>query len=308
MYLLRGVVISLGAFFLVYLGLSTLLIFAWRMFSRKYSRQGAEILYGMRVLPLIGASVVVALFTLPSFLYLEPGLAQERIGIAAFAIAASGAAVLAVGFLNSARAWLNTSRLITSCLEHSRPLETATRTRVYEVPNDEPLLFVAGLWSPKVLVSTSVLVLLDLDEIDAAIRHEIAHVNRWDNIKKMVLRFSSFPLLGSLECEWLKAAEIAADDAAARNEETALSLASALVKMARASTQMKTPELGMTLLPQNGGSVRVRVERLLSGRRSDQGNGRFIWCALLLSAAVFVSMNYLWFLVQTHELTELLIR
>lgn len=308
MYLLRGVVVSLEVFFLVYLGLSTLLALARGIFSGKYSQQRAGILYGVRVLPLIGGFVVVALLTLPSFAYLEPRLVQERIGIAAFGIAASGAAVLVVGFLDSVSAWMNTSRLIASCLKCSRQLGTATRVPVYEVPSDAPLIFVAGLWRPKVLVSKSVLALLEPDEIDAAIRHEIAHVNRWDNIKKIVLRFCPFPLLRPLECEWLRAAEIAADDVAARNEESAISLASALIKMGRVSAQIKTPELGMTLLPENGALLLVRVDRLLSGRRSDQGDWRFVWYTLLVSVAVVVSMNYPWFLARTHEFTELLIQ
>lgn len=308
MYLLRGVVVSLGVFFLTYVGLSTLLIFAWGMLSRKSSELCAGILYGMRVLPLIGAFLAVGFFTLPSFLYLEPRVAQERIGIAALTLATSGAAVLLVGFLNCVSAWLNTSRLITSCLKCSRRLETATGMPVFQILSDSPLIFVAGLWSPKVLVSTGVLTLLEPDEIGAAIRHEIAHVDLRDNIKKMVLRFCPFPLLRSLECEWLRAAETAADDAATGNEETALSLASALVKMAGASDRMNTPELAMTLLPQNGVSLRVRVASLLSERQSHQRNGRVVWYTLLVSAALFTTINYLWFLTKTHALTEFLIR
>lgn len=308
MYLLRGAVVSLAIFFLIYASLSLILVIVWRTLGRKYSIQSAAILYGIRLLPLIGACGLVALFTVPSFLHLEPYVTDERIGAGVFAMAAAGGTVLLAGFLNCARAWVSTSSFVTRWLARSRRLERTDGIDAYEVRDENPVLFVAGVWHPKLLVSSGAVALLDADEIQAAIQHEVAHANRSDNLKKLVLQFCALPWLDSLEREWVKATEVAADDAAANDEGTALDLASALIKMTRASSPTRTPELGMTLVPQNGASVSARVQRLMSGRRSTPRNNQVLWWVLLASAAIAGSVHYAWALTQMHGVTELLLR
>jgi Zn-dependent protease with chaperone function len=308
MYLLRGVVVSLAVFFLVYAALSGVLVCVWRKLGRNLSALGATTLYGIRVLPLMGAGGLLALFTLPSFLYLEPYFTDERIGVGAFAMAAAGAMVLLTGFFNSARAWVRTSRFLSVCLSRSRRLEPANGTCTYEVQDEDPLILVAGAWRPTLLVSTGAVALLDAGEIHAAIQHELAHVQRRDNLKKLVLRFCALPWLAALDREWLKATEEAADDAATQDEATALDLASALIKMAQAPSRGGTPELGMALVPPNRASVSARVQRLLSERCPAHCNNRLLWWVLLTSAVLAASAHYAWALVQMHEATEFLVR
>ena len=309
MYLLRGMVVSFAVFFLVYVMLSAILVLVWQTWGRKHSIPSAAFLLGIRVSPLIAALGLVALFTLPSFLYLEPRFSSEAISAGALAVAAAGAALLLAGIFNSTRALVKTSRFIAGCMEHSLRLETASSICIYQVPSQDPLLVVAGVWRPKLLISSGTLALLDSDEIEAAIQHEIAHVNRSDNLKKLVLHCCAFPWLGSLEYEWLKATEMAADDAAADNKRTAISLASALIKMARPCVRMRTPELGMTLVPENGAAVSARVERLLSEiSPASKKQDRVMWWALFASVGFVVCANYGWALLQMHEMTEFLIR
>jgi Zn-dependent protease with chaperone function len=308
MYLLRGTVISLAAFFVAYAFLSVILVFVWRTLGRVHSIQSADILYGIRVLPLIAASGLVVFFTVPSFLYLEPYLTDERIGAGALAMAAAGATVIFSGLLNSAKAWLTTSRFMTACLARSRRLETAEGICAYEMLDEDPVLFVAGVWRSKLLVSSGAVALLDAGEIQAAIQHEVAHANRGDNLKKLVLRLCALPWFDSLEREWVRATEMAADGAAAHDEETALNLASALIKMTQVSSRTRTPELGMTLLPPNGASVTARVERLLSGSASTDRNSRVVWWVLLAATVLAVSVPYARALAQMHGVTELLLR
>ena len=308
MYLLRGTVISLAAFFLAYAFLSVILVSVWRTRGRKHSIQSAGILFGIRVLPLLGACGLVAFFTVRSFLFLEPYLTDEKIGVGALGLAAAGATVIFIGVFNCIRAWLRTSKFMTACMARSRRLETTAGICAYEVLDAVPVLFVAGVRRPKLLVSSGAVALLDADEIRAAIQHEVAHANRGDNLKKLVLQFSALPGLGSLDREWVRATEVAADDAAANDEETALNLASALIKMTRASSWTRTPELGMTLLPHNGASVTARVQRLLAERRSIHRNNRVLWWGLLAAAVVAVCVHYAQALTQMHEVTELLLR
>jgi Zn-dependent protease with chaperone function len=193
-------------------------------------------------------------------------------------------------------------------LARARRLEATHGVRTYEVLDENLALFVAGVWRPKLLVSSGAMALLDAGEIRAALQHELAHVKRGDNLKKLVLRFCALPGLGSLEREWLKATEEEADDTAARDEGTALDLASALIKMTRASSLRGAPPLGMALVPENGASVSARVERLLAAERPAGKNHRVLAWAILASAALAVSLNYAWVLVQMHEITEALLR
>ncbi|HXN21426.1 MAG TPA: M56 family metallopeptidase [Candidatus Dormibacteraeota bacterium] len=308
MYLLRGTVISLAAFFLVYAFLSLIVAFVWRALRRMHSIQSADLLYGIRVLPLIGASGLVAFFTVPSFLYLEPYLTEERIGVGALGMAAAGATVIFSGVLNSARAWLRTSRFMTACLARSRRLETAKGICTYEMLDEDPVLFLAGVWRPKLVVSSGAVALLDADEIQAAMQHEVAHAKRGDNLKKLVLQLCALPWFDSLEREWVRATEVAADGAAANDEETAVNLASALIKITQFSSRTTTPELGMTLLPRNGASVTARVQRLMSGSGSTQKNSRVLWWVVLAATALAVTVHYARALSEMHGVTELLLR
>jgi Zn-dependent protease with chaperone function len=67
--------------------------------------------------------------------------------------------------------------------------------------------------------------------LQTALNHEVAHVSRRDNLKKLLLRFVAFPGMSGLETAWLEATEMAADDAAVSTAGDALDLAAALIKL-----------------------------------------------------------------------------
>ena len=184
MYWLRGAVVSLGVFFLVYVALSVIIACVWTFVGRKYSPRSDAALYGIRVAPLFGACALVALFTVPSFLYLEPRFTGETIGAGAFALAAGGVAVLVAGCINAVTAWVKMARFVASCLEQARRPEISAGIPVYEILGGAPTLCVSGVWRPKLLVSSTVVALLDSVEIEAAIGHEVAHVHRKDDAQE----------------------------------------------------------------------------------------------------------------------------
>ncbi len=175
------------------------------------------------------------------------------------------------------------------------------------VPGEELLFFVGGLWRPRILISTGAIALLSADELHASIQHELVHVRRRDNLKKLLLQFCALPPLVSLDREWLKAAELAADDEAGTDDVTALSLASALVRMTRAASRAKAPELGMALFSQNA-SLDTRVQRLLAGRSSTRRSNRVLFWALLAAVGFVVGANFSSALAGAHQLTEFLMR
>ena len=84
--------------------------------------------------------------------------------------------------------------------------------------------------------------------------HEIAHVRRRDNLKKLLLRFVAFPRMAGLEAAWIEATEMAADDAAVLNASEALDLAAALLKLSRIRPIVPSVDLdhrlGASVLPQ----------------------------------------------------------
>jgi Zn-dependent protease with chaperone function len=308
MFLLRAAVISLEVFFLTYVLLSGAVAVLWRMLGNRYPRLSAPALFGIRMAPLLGATGVIAFFTLPSFLYLEPRQAVESIGSSALISALCGASLLAAGCAGVLWAWRKTSQFVVPCLQQARRLPPQEGIAAYELASEAPVLFVIGVWRPKLLVSKGALQLLDDNEAHAAIRHEAAHVYRRDNLKKLALRFCGFPGFASLERQWLRAAEMTADDDAACEESTALELASALLKLARVPAQPRTPELGMTLIPERGAAVAKRIERLLHWQPAQPGRSRRYRWPWLLGSLVLVGLNYAWMLARLHEFTELLLR
>jgi len=305
MYLLRWTVVSFGVFFLLYAGLSFAVAILWRTFKNRLS---ATALFALRVLPFFCATGIVLLFAVPSFFYLEPNSAEESVGAGGVLTALGGGAILLIGMGSVVAAWRRASRFLASCAANSRQLKTDVGVPAFEVSGPAPALLVGGVCRPRLLVSGRAAELLDQREMNVAIRHELAHIRCRDNLKKLVLHFCVFPFLAALDREWLMAAEIAADDAAVNDEQTALDLASALLKIARDSSNATMPALAMSLVPERGAAVSARVERLLSWKRPERHRRSWRALAVITGIAVLVGMHYPWMLAQMHEFTELLVR
>ncbi|MFZ3213893.1 MAG: M56 family metallopeptidase [Terriglobales bacterium] len=309
MYFIRGGVIALSVFFLVYVALSLLVGAGWRALRRDRWGVSSATAYGLRILPLVAALVVVTVFTVPSFLRFEPRWDDEPIGIAALALASAGAAILIFGIINALLAWMRTSRSVSSWTSGSRTLNLEATVPAFQTPESAPLLAVAGLCRPRLLVSGCARRLLDPGELEVAIRHELAHVRRRDNLKKLLLRACAFPFLGALDGAWLQAAEINADDEAVQDERSALDLASALLKVSRLSPLVPGPELVMDLVSGNPGAVAARVERLLAWTPRARPQRRLLPVAVpALVAAVTAGLAYMWVLACVHQFTEFLVR
>jgi len=310
MYFIRCGVIALSVFFLVYAGLSLLVSAGWRTLHREGRRTSSVAAYGLRIFPLLAAFVAVVLFTIPSFLRFEPRWDEEPIGIAVLVLAAGGAAILILGMVNVLRAWMCTRRSVFSWIADSQALKLEAAVPAFQTCESAPLLAVAGLRRPKLLLSGRARQLLDPGELEVAIRHELAHVRRCDNLKKLLLRACAFPFFGALERAWLAAAEISADDDAVQDEQSALDLASALLKLSRLSPREPSPELAMDLVSGSPGAVAARVERLLSWTPHAPRPHRLAGIALpaVIMAVATIAFSYVSLLDRVHQLTELLVR
>jgi len=309
-YLLRGALLSSAAFFLAYVLLSLGVAGAWRLLGRRAAAWSASLLYGLRALPPAGALLFVAAFVVPAFVGLEPQSTDERFGIPGIALASAGLLIVALGAVSALLASWQTARFVASCPK------SGARRRVgdagagaVEVVSAKPLFVVAGIHRPKLLISEQAVRLLDENEMRVAVRHELAHARFRDNLKKLGLRAARFPFLSGLERSWMQAAELEADDAAVTDPSGALDLASALLKIAGASSPAPLPHLAMSLVPGTQSALQARVQRLLAWepRRSSPSSARqrvfFLVFALAALAAGYAPL-----LRHVHELCELLVR
>ena len=306
MYWIRYAMLTVSVFFLLYVVLSATLVVVWQ-WLRSQSRFDADTLFTLRVLPLAGALLLVILVTIPSFWSLEPSATDEGISLPVATLFAAGAVWIMSRGVRIFASLRHASKFFALASPSPRLLEGAPQLAAYEFPGDGPNMFIAGLWRPRLLISQAAVELLDGQEMRAAIRHELAHAESSDNIKQVIVRFCAFPGLASLDREWLRAAEIDADDRAAIDELGAAELASALIKVGTASARLRVPELGMSLVPEADAPVSARVQRLLDWKPSKpHRGGHAAQLCLLLVPAGMIAFNLVWLMTQMHRFTEIL--
>jgi Zn-dependent protease with chaperone function len=169
----------------------------------------------------------------------------------------------------------------------------------------------AGIVHPRVLLSTTAEFLLTPNELSTALNHELAHVRRRDNLKKLLLRLVPFPGMSGLETAWLEATEIAADDAAVSSTSQALDLAAALLKLSRLAPLEIAPRLTAGLVHSPASAMNARIERLVAWteplQRPQKSPIRYALGAVAVGVAA-LAFSYSSLLVGVHEATELLVR
>src|SRR5580700_4370052 len=319
MFAARCLGVSLAVFVLLYVSLSLAVSRGWnlirRWFQPRSARSSADLLFILRVLPLALSSLVTLGFTLPSFLLLEPRSTNEAVGRAPLALGFCCLILIGVGVARASMAQLRASRALVKWLDGSMLMgsqitESGEAVPIFRTGNDAPSLSVAGVCAPKVLVSEAAVAMLNPAELRTALRHEIAHALRFDNLKKLVFRFSAFPAMAELENAWAEETEMAADDAAVSNFQDALDLAAALIKVSRLGPAESSSELSMALL-HSSTALRTRVQRLVRWeKRQTPQTPRGWWYALPLVVAgtIGMVMTYGSVLTQMHVVTEWLVR
>src|SRR5215469_145031 len=271
-YTLRLLCLCFASFFLVHAALG---LAAWiatpsatRIGESMRPRSGARLLLALRLLPVTVAALAVAGFCIPSYLWLETNEATERVGLACCAIALLGAVVCASSLIRSARAlWLSIWHTMQYRRE-GRTLNPSHSLAITVIDSDAPMLALAGMMRPRVIVSRGVLQTLSNEEIEVALAHERAHRNSADNWKRLALFLAPdiFPFSRAftrLNRSWAKLIEWAADDdATAGDASRSVSLAAALVCIARMGSGSTPSPLASAFL-KNDDELPVRVNRLL---------------------------------------------
>ncbi len=317
-YFLRLACLSFASFFLVYLALSLLGLGAApsvaRLAGRRRPQAATRLLLGLRLLPL-GLSLFVVLgLCLPSYLLFEPRESAERVGAACVLAALAGFLAWGVSIHRALRA-------LRGSLDYQRHCRMSTARRmeregeglpVSVLEGEMPLLGLAGILRPRIVMSSAVLRSLDPEQLAMALRHERAHWSSRDNLKRLILLLAPDPVpffrtFAGIDRRWARYAEWAADDrAVAGDPEHSLSLASALVRMARLGKAARPTELVVALAGDD--DFAERIERLLRAADSpdERPRGHFrLWAAgaaiaaislvltLVLQPATFYSVHFL---------------
>ena len=322
-YLLRLMCLCSASFFLVNaaVGLGTLLFsrVAVRYAETRRASIAARFLFTLRMAPFAFGLLIVLGLCIPSYLRFEPEAITERIGLLCSALGLLGAASWTISIARATRA-------LSASWRYTRQCELAARetnalegsSQVFVVEGEAPLLAMAGLVRPRLLVSRGVMYALSAEELDSALRHETAHRVSRDNFKRLAILLAPdiFPFvrgLRALERSWMKFAEWAADDEAVGGDSRrALWLAGALLCVARMGVGPRLSFLHTSLVAR-GDELATRVERLLHMRASVPRRGwrprpLVVSAGLLLASYLVLLMAWPATLSSIHRLLELFLR
>jgi beta-lactamase regulating signal transducer with metallopeptidase domain len=320
MFAVRGIAVSFSIFVILYAALSVLVCGLWRRLSlgsqRHSPRRNADLLFALRMFPFVLACGITLAFAVPSFLMLEPHTVDEPMSGVPVALGLCGMAALLVGVGKAARAWLRACRAVAGWSRNAQIVSNARdcgdSLPPLQISESAPPLTAAGILRPSVWLSRAAEIVLTEPELRTALQHEVVHVRRKDNLRKLVLRLVDFPGMAELEGAWHEATEMAADDAAVSSASEALDLAAAVIKLSRLTPLEPPAELTTALVHSPTDSVNARVERLIawtdrrqaSAPRSSLG---YALCAAVAGAAA-LAVTYSQLLVRVHAATEWLVR
>lgn len=316
MFAARGLAVSLSVFVMVYCVLSLAVCLAWRAVQSRIERlpvrRVADLLFALRMFPVATAAVITVAFTVPSFLLLEPRAIEEPLGEIPLVLGIFGAALGIFGIVNARVAVRRASRRISTWTNAAQSVECCAHIPVLRISSVTPAMTATGIVRPRVLLSAAAESMLTANELHTALNHEVAHVRRRDNLKKLLLRFVTFPGMSALEAAWLEATEMAADDAAVSDAGEALDLAAALIKLSRLGPAQPSTDLTTALLHSPASIMNARVERLISW-----SDDRFVspyrfspWYGVsaAVAAVALFAVTYSQLLVHVHTATEWLVR
>lgn len=273
-YVFRLVCLSLACFFLVHLAVGLTICVAApaaiRISERLSARRAARVLFSLRLAPLAFGVLAVAGFCVPSYLKLEPESAAEPIGVVCLAAALLSAAICGVAIWRGSRAIVRSLLYMRQCeREGSTTPIAGQQVPVWVIEGTAPVVALAGILRPRLVISRPVLMALSMDQLAAVLRHERAHRTSRDNLKRLaiVLAPDVVPFtrgFRAIERGWARFTEWAADDrAVAGDPRISLSLAAALVRVARMSAGTQSSCLVSPLLA-GSDDLEARIDRLLS--------------------------------------------
>ena len=326
-YLSRLLWMSLASFFLVHLVMG--FVVSWITSAAIAVADGmrpasaARFLLAVRLFPCGFAILTVAALCVPSYLWLEPDNASEQISVLCFLAAALCVAIWSISLGRGMRAVSRSRRYLRHCRNTGRKMHLPGHPAAgWVMDGAGHSIGLAGILRPRVVVAKGVWNALSREQLEAALRHEWAHATSRDNLKKLLTLLIPDVLpfvrarFSELDRAWARFAERAADDRAAAGDlRRSVSLAAALVSVARMGIPQHTTPL-MTSLVSDAAELSNRVERLLESKGEEskkdaRGAGwgmPLVGAGILLVALFSALMLAPSTLYAVHELLEALAR
>lgn len=271
-YTMRLLCLCCASFFMIHLALALAARLsagtALRVAEHMKPSSAARFLFALRMSPLVLTLFAVA-FCIASYLWLEPEATGEKVGFFCVLTAALGILIWVLSLLRVSGAVRGTNRYLHECERHGRKIHVrGAGSPALLLADKAPVLAVAGVFRPQLVISRRVLRGLSSEQREAALSHERAHCTSGDNLKRFLILLAPealpfLPTFRSLDRGWSKFTEWAADDqASAGDPRRALSLAAALVRVAKMGSK---PRLGYLSCSLVGGNQELseRVDRLL---------------------------------------------
>lgn len=293
----------------------------WRVFDKPTqnvsAKERTQIIFALRVFPFIFTVIFVFAFLIPAYLLFEPPTENETVTLKLAIPALISIIGIVVAFYRVFGTWWRTRQLIKSWLKCSKPISVENVSiPVYQLQHQFPVIAVVGIFRPKLFIAEQIFSTLNEEELSAAIEHEGGHLATHDNFKRVLLRVCRdllvFPIGKKLERIWAENSESAADEYATQiHRESALNLASALIKIAKIVPLNTTPTmpLGAFLVEQNV-DVTWRVQRLIEIAGAKKVKSAFNFQIIYLASLVIISLLTISlatnhnFLFQIHTILE----
>lgn len=254
---------------------------------------GARRLFRARMAPSV-AGLAAATLVLVAYVLWEARVDAEPVGAFALATAVAGVVLLGAAVVRAARALRHSRDVHRALVRSAAGALPALPMPAFLIESRFPIVAVVGLVMSRLFVARRVVEVCTAEEFDAVVAHEHAHARAYDNLRRLAMTAAPdlLALLRAgrrLQDEWTAAAELAADEWAARHTSGGLHLAAALVKVARLAATPAPPLTTSTLF--EGQPITDRVHRLLDPpATSVHADGptwlRAITVLLLLGAAV----------------------
>jgi len=233
------------------------------------------VLFALKLVPGVVALFFTCVVYLPAQWRFEPEGAEESAGYTLIALGLLGAVTLALAARRAARDARVTRILERGWLERARGPRTFVggTLPVYGLPDSSPIISLAGVRRPRVFVARPIVDAFTQDEMDVSLAHELAHHATRDNLKRVLVACSPdllgiWPAGRALERRWRAAIEFAADArAVAGSQARAVSLASALLKVARLVPAVTAPAAASPFY--DGTILWARIDRLLAPAAAD---------------------------------------
>ena len=276
---LRILVVALASFAAAGIAAAMLVPVLERFVTGGTGARRAQRLASLRLFPST-AAVIAGAVVLCAFAAFEPRQEGEYMGALIPAFAGFGVLLIAASLSRARRLARATRALERRLMATARPITLAgISVPAFVVEADFPIVAVVGWRRPRLLIAQTVLSSCSADELTAVLAHEQGHIDRRDNLRRLMLTvapdvLSWLPASDRLLAAWREAAEDAADDDAARiGVDGRARLASALVKVARLATGRHSSRLMPASALYGGEGLERRVRRLLAPS-SSHGDGR----------------------------------